>query len=111
MKFTEEELAQFPTLDEVEKEIFTPEEIKRIHNRAKKRSAIRKKMSESISAAVALFMAKEGIGFNELTKRLQISPTTTTKIIRGDANLTLETIALVAETINMSPNISFIKES
>ena len=107
MKFTEEELNSFPDLDEVEKEIFTEEQIKRIHKGAEERSARRKNMSEAISIAITEYMAHEHIGFNELTRRLQMSPSTCSKIIRGDANLTLDTIATVSEVIGKYPFISF----
>lgn len=52
MKYTEEELNQFPDLDEVEKELFTKDQIKRIHKKAEARSLRRKKMSEAISVAI-----------------------------------------------------------
>jgi len=107
MKFSEEELNQFPDLDEVEKELFSEEQIQRIHKRAEQRSARRKNMSEAISIVVAEYMAKEHIGFNELTRRLQMSPSTCSKIIRGDANLTLDTIAIVSEVLGKNPIISF----
>ena len=107
MKFTEEELNKFPDLDEIEKELFTEEQIKRIHKNAAKRSTQRKKMSETISVAVVEYMAKEHIGFNELTRRLQMSPSTCSKIIRGDSNITLDTLATVSEMMGKTPIISF----
>jgi hypothetical protein len=108
MNFTEEELNQFLDLDEVEKEIFTEEQIKDIHQRAEQRSSRRRKMSETISLAVVEYMAKEHIGFNELTRRLQMSPSTCSKILRGDSNLTLDTLASVSEVMGKNPVISFI---
>lgn len=107
MKFTKEELSTFATLDEVEKEIFTPEEIDEIHKKALLRSKARQKISETLSAAVIEYMSQQGIGFNELTRRLEMSSATTSKIIRGDANLTIDTIASVAQVIGKTPVMTF----
>lgn len=107
MKFKESELTRFDSLDEVEKEVFSKDQIKDIHRRASRRSRIRRTMSESISKTVAAYMAKEKIGFNELTRRLDMSPATASKILRGDANLTLETIAIIAQVIGAEPSLSF----
>jgi len=107
MKFTKEELSKFATLDEVEKDIFTPEEIEDIHKKAELRSKARQKMSETLSAAVVQYMSQQGIGFNELTRRLEMSSATTSKILRGDANLTIETIASVAQVIGKTPVMKF----
>lgn len=107
MKFTDDELNQFSDLDEVEKELFTEEQIKRIHKKAEERSKVRRALSDAISKAVITYMSHEKIGFNELTRRLHMSPATTSKILRGDANLTLETISILSETIGKVPRISF----
>ena len=107
LKFSEEELKQFPDLDEMEKELFTEKQIKRIHKRAIERSQVRRALSDSISKAVIAYMSHEKIGFNELTRRLHMSPATTSKILRGDANLTLDTISILSETIGKVPCISF----
>ena len=106
MKFTQEELARFQNLDEVEKEIFSESERKDIHRRAIQRAEIRQTMSETISKSVTAYMARENIGFNELTRRLHMSSATTSKILRGDANLTLDTLAAVAVVLGLTPTIS-----
>jgi isocitrate/isopropylmalate dehydrogenase len=46
MEYTKEELEQFPDLDEVEKEIFTEEQVQRIHKKAVQRSLYRRKRAE-----------------------------------------------------------------
>ena len=106
MKFTQEELARFQSLDDVEKEVFSPEECDDIHRRATRRAEIRRALSETISKSVAEYMAREHIGFNELTRRLHMSSATTAKILRGDANLTLDTLAAVAVVLGLTPSLS-----
>lgn len=110
MNYSKEELARFQTLDEVEREIFTPEEIEKIKEEAKERSVARRQLSEQLSASLASYMAKEGIGFNELTRRLGVSPNTTSKVLKGDSNVTLETIALIAQIMHCKPKLIFSKE-
>jgi len=107
MKFTQEELSRFENLDDVEKEVFSEEEIVAIHRRAERRAKIRRTMSESISKTVATYMARENIGFNELTRRLDMSSATISKILRGDANLTLDTLAVISEVLHLNPTIEF----
>ena len=109
MNFTEEELSQFQTLEDFEKEIFTPEQIEDMNRRALMRSQARENLSENISSAVAQYMAENHIGFNELKRRLNMSGTTVSKILRGDANLTLDTLALISQTTGLKVNISFVK--
>ncbi len=106
MKFTQEELAKFQDLDDVEKEVFSPQEREDIHRRAILRAEIRRSLSETISRSVATYMAREKIGFNELTRRLHMSSATTAKILRGDANLTLDTLAAVAVVLGLTPNLT-----
>jgi transcriptional regulator with XRE-family HTH domain len=111
VKFTKEELARFQDLDEIENEVFSTEEREDIHRRAAQRAEIRRSMSETISKSVAAYMAQEKIGFNELTRRLRMSSATTSKILRGDANLTLDTLAAVAVVLGLRPTISFLDDT
>lgn len=106
MKFSQNELARFQSLDEVEREVFSEEERNDIHRRAVRRSQIRRALSETISKSVVQYMAREKIGFNELTRRLHMSSATTSKILRGDANLTLDTLAAVAVVLGLTPDLS-----
>ena len=105
MKFTEEELSKFQTLEELEKEIFTKDQIADIHKRALERSEARRLLSENVSSSIARYMAENKIGFNELKRRLGMSATTVSKIIRGDANLTLDTLALISQSTGMTITI------
>lgn len=62
-------------------------------------------LQEDISNAVANYMTEEKIGFNELVRRLNISPTQASNIQSGRANLTLATIAHVFALLKMRPHL------
>lgn len=64
-----------------------------------------KSLQEDVSRAIAKYMAEEQIGFNELVRRLNISPTQASKIQSGEANLTLSTIAHVFALLKMRPHL------
>jgi DNA-binding Xre family transcriptional regulator len=106
MKFAAKEIAKYQTLEELENEVFTEKEREDIRNRAEKRANIRNQMSESISKSVSAYMAREKIGFNELTRRLEMSSATSAKILRGDANITLDTLAAVSVLLGLTPQIT-----
>ena len=95
----------------METDVFSPDERDDIHRSALRRAEIRRSLSETISKAVAEYMAREHIGFNELTRRLHMSSATTSKILRGDANLTLDTLAAVAVVLGLTPNLSLNNDS
>ena len=62
-------------------------------------------LQEDVSKAVAEYMTEEQIGFNELVRRLNISPTQASKIQSGAANLTLATIAHIFALLQMKPHL------
>ena len=107
MKFTPEELASFQTLDELESEVFSPQERKAIQADAENRSNMRRALAEDVSRELASYMAREKIGFNELTRRLAVSPATTSKLMRGSGNITLDTIAQISEVLGKKPSLAF----
>lgn len=106
MKVDAKEIARYQTLEEFENEVFSEKEREDIRNRAEKRAKIRNQMSESISKSVTAYMAREKIGFNELTRRLEMSSATSARILRGDANITLDTLAAVSVLMGLTPQIS-----
>ena len=111
MKFNEEKIKNFQTLDDLEKEIFTPEEIEDIHKRAEKRSKARRILSDDVSKAVVGYMAAKNIGFNQFKKQLNMSSATLSRILKGESNLTLETIAEISQVIGLSAHLEFKKAS
>lgn len=80
-------------------------EIAEIEKVAKLEMEFLKSLQEDVSKAVANYMAEEQIGFNELVRRLDISPTQASNIQSGRANLTLATIAHVFALLKMKPHL------
>ena len=66
-----------------------------------------KDMQEEVSKAVAAYMSEQKIGFNELVKRLGTSPSQIAKIQRGEANVTLATLAHFGSLIGKKAKVSF----
>lgn len=95
-KFDPEKIEKFQTWDELSKEMFSPSELKDMKMRAAKRSKIRNELSNKISAIIVQYMAENHIGFNELVRRLDMSTATVSKIIKGNSNITLDTIAEIS---------------
>ena len=52
-----------------------------------------KQLQQDIATAVSEYMEKNGIGFNDLVRKMGKSPAQVSKIIKGEANLTLATVA------------------
>lgn len=50
-------------------------------------------LQHDVSKAIIDYMASHNVGFNDLVRKLGKSPTQASKIIKGEANLTLATIA------------------
>lgn len=78
-------------------------EIAAIDKAAKLEHTILKSLQEAIANAVNSYMEKENIGFNDLVDTLGSSPSQVSKIIKGEANITLATIAHVFASMNQMP--------
>lgn len=70
-------------------------EIKEIEQAAKTEFEIFSMIQADVANDVVSYMSKKKIGFNELVRKLGKSPTQVSNIIKGDANLTMATIAQV----------------
>ena len=68
-------------------------EIAEIEKAAKMEHESLQMLQQDVSKAVIEYMAKHNVGFNDLVRKLGKSPTQVSKIIKGEANLTLATIA------------------
>lgn len=66
-----------------------------------------KNLQKELASAVMNYMRDEEIGFNEMVRRLGISPTQVKKIQNGQANVTLATLALIATLLKKQPHILF----
>lgn len=107
MAYTLNDVEKFEDYDDVRKEIFSPNEILSLDSAANEEIAAIKSLQESISSAVARYMAEENIGFNELTRRLEVSSRITSKLVKGNANLSMGTIAHLSAIIGKKPRIIF----
>ena len=64
-------------------------------------------MQKNVADAIAEYMLDQCIGFNELVRRLDFSPSQVAKIQRGEANLTLTSIAHISALIGKYPLLKF----
>jgi hypothetical protein len=83
------------------------EEIAEIEKQAELEVKILKSIQGLISNAMAEYMETNNIGFNELVKRLDSSPSHVAKIQRGEANLTLSSLAHIFALLGKEPRDVF----
>jgi plasmid maintenance system antidote protein VapI len=88
-------------------ERFDEKTIREIEEQADAEAEYLKNLQEEVSKAVAAYMSEQKIGFNELVKRLGTSPSQIAKIQRGEANLTLATLAHFGSLIGKRPKVVF----
>jgi antitoxin component HigA of HigAB toxin-antitoxin module len=77
------------------KQRLNKKEIAEIEKAAKIEHEALRTLQADISRAVIQYMSKNNIGFNDFVKKIGKSPTQVSKIIKGEANLTLATIAQI----------------
>ena len=82
-------------------------EIKLLEAQVKLESEGLKILQHEIASAIAKHMEKTGMGFNELTRCLGVSPSQTAKILKGNANLTCASLAHIAAFLGKRPHLSF----
>ncbi len=71
------------------------------------RTRLMQTLAAQVSKALTQYMIREGIGFNELERRLQMSSATVAKLLRGQSNITLDTIAALALVLEQEPKLLF----
>ena len=80
-------------------------EVSEIEKLAKLEKEFLLSLQHDVSNAVTQYMDSQEIGFNELVRRLNISPSQVSKIQNGTANLTLATIAHIFALLKMKPHL------
>ncbi len=85
-------------------------EITEIEKQAKMELQVLQTLQNDIATALNNYMEKKGIGFNELVRLLDSSPTQIAKIQKGQANLTLASIAHLSALIGQEPHLIFRKK-
>lgn len=83
------------------------DEIAKIKEQAEREVRILTSMQKSIADAMAEYMKQNEIGFNELVRRLDSSPSHITKIQRGQANLTVSSLAHLFALMGKEPGEIF----
>src|SRR5262245_21560503 len=96
MGISKERLAQFDDYEDIRRDLLTPEQIQKNEEEAALEIAALRSMQESLSRAIAAYMSDNDLGFVEFTKRLGTSTRQTSRILKGEANVTLATLAEVA---------------
>lgn len=92
---------------EIRKKYFTQKELKEIDREVTKEAFLLKQLQDSISKEVAMYMTKENIGFNEFMARMHSNPRQMAKIVKGDCNLTMLSIAELASVMGKDVEIIF----
>ncbi|MBX9839400.1 MAG: helix-turn-helix domain-containing protein [Silvanigrellaceae bacterium] len=85
-------------------------EIAEIEAQAEMEFQALKALQNGVAQAINAYMKQENIGFNDLVRKLDISPSKLSKIQKGEANLTLASIAHIAALLKRKPVFSFEKE-
>jgi transcriptional regulator with XRE-family HTH domain len=85
----------------------TSAEIAEIDRQAELEVKILRSIQALITEAMNDYMKKNNIGFNELVRRLDASPSHVAKIQRGEANLTLASLAHIFALLGKEPQEIF----
>ena len=107
---TPERAKSFESYDDIRRKLMTPEEIAAQDSEVHHEVEVLRAMQDCVTQAVTAYMAENHIGFNELTRRLKTSTRQSAKILKGEANLTLATIAELASIIGKRARIVFDDE-
>ena len=62
-------------------------------------------LKSDITQAIQQYMSKNGLGFNDLVRKCGKSPAQVSKIIKGEANLTITSIAQLFAMMGKIPHI------
>ncbi len=86
------------------------EEIADIEVQAKLELSILQSFQDLIASMMNDYMEKNEIGFNELVRKLHWSPSKVSKIRRGEANLTLASLAHLFALLGKEPQEVFMRK-
>lgn len=84
-------------------------EVAEIRKQARLEKKVLETLQKNIATAMEAYMKQHDIGFNELVRKLDVSPTHIAKIQKGDANLTLASIAHLFSLLGQEPQLVFKK--
>jgi len=86
-------------------------EIAQIKKQAQLEIRILRWLQKVLADSMTDYMRDKGIGFNELVRLLNSSPAHVSKIQRGEANLTLSSLAHLLALIGKKPHEIFVKNA
>lgn len=89
---------------------FTKDEIAIIEKQAKLEVKALRSLQESVKQVIDEYMEKNDVGFNEVVRRLNSNATQVSKIQRGQANLTLASLAHISALLGQEPVLTFKKK-
>lgn len=87
-----------------------PQDIAEIEMAAEFEFIAMQTLKEDVSKAILAYMAENDIGFNALVRKLGKSPSQVSKIIKGESNLTIATIAQVYAIMGKKPHITTVRK-
>jgi hypothetical protein len=89
---------------------FTKEELAEINREAELELAALKALQQNVKDLFENYMKKNNLGFNELVRKLDSTPKQISKIQKGQANLTLASLAMLSAKLGQEPVILFKKK-
>ncbi len=106
-RFSKERLAQMDKYKDIRDDLFSKSEQEENDREVEMELLALKSMQESLSKELISFMATEKIGVVKLTEILQTSSRQTSRIMNAEANVTLATLASIAQVMKKRPRIVF----
>ena len=85
----------------------TKEEIAEIKSQAHLEARYLRSLQNMVSETIDHYMKKNKIGFNELVRQLAWSPSKVAKVQRGEANLTIASLAHLFALLDVNPSAVF----
>jgi hypothetical protein len=98
------------TFQEYLKTRLNEDEIAEIKEQALREKNVLEALQVEVASALENYMQINDIGFNELVRRLDSTPTYVAKIRRKEANLTLASLAHLFALIDQEPQLTFKKK-
>jgi hypothetical protein len=85
---------------------FSKKELLEIESSAQAEYQSLKALQNDISNELSKYMSENDLGFNDLVRKLGKSPTQVSRMIKGDANLTLASVAQLFAMIGKQAHIT-----
>lgn len=89
------------------KERLDESEIRALKKQSKLEAQYIQLLQNTIAEEVKLYMEKQDMGFNNMVKKLDISTAKLAKILKGEANLTIASIAHICALLGKKPFFRF----